>query len=127
MSEVPEGFGERGARLWREMNEFGELSPVQRVLTEEACRIVDRLESLDAYLSGRSTSWLTLNLDDTEVKVVVDQALAEARQQVTALKGISAELRQLSQGRSSTGPVGTASGVSDLTARIAGRRAQAAD
>lgn len=85
----------RGGRLWSEMNEGRGLSPVHRVLLEEACRVADRLDKLDAMLrDGRD--WLNFELSDdgTEVRVTIDRLLAEARQQETAFKGMVAEIRQ---------------------------------
>src|SRR5690242_3325012 len=53
VDEPAEGFGPRGARLWREMTaERPDLSPAERVLLEEACRTADRLDRLDAFLLG---------------------------------------------------------------------------
>lgn len=72
------------------------LAPERRVLLEEACRIADRLDRLDALLSGDSGSWVRLVEDKGDPErqiVVVDRALAEARQQAVALKQLIAELR----------------------------------
>jgi hypothetical protein len=74
----------------------GTLSPTERVLLEEACRIVDRCDRLDAFLRGREEAWLTFrdrNDDGSVVEVVVDKALSESRQQTLALKALVAELR----------------------------------
>ncbi len=63
---------------------------------EEACRIADRLERLDAILRGDSDLWarFSVSQDGDEVTVVIDRAMAEARQQAVALKQIVTELRQ---------------------------------
>lgn len=85
----------RGVTLWRGMNGDA-MPPAQRVLLEEACRIADRLDQLDALLSGDARSWVSLVEDrgDPERQVVViDRPLAEARQQATALKQLIAEIR----------------------------------
>jgi hypothetical protein len=92
---VAEDLGPRAARLWRDLT-AERLSPTERVLAEEACRAADRCDRLDAFLRGRSDAWLTFRDrgdDATTVDVVIDKALAEARQQQLALKGLVAELR----------------------------------
>jgi ribosome recycling factor len=106
------------------------------VLIEEACRLVDRLDRLDAIVNGAERSWLKLEYadDGVEVTVVVDKVLTEARQQQIALKQIVAELRQAARqavedanraakGKPTAPEVGP--GVADLTKRIADRRRQA--
>jgi len=73
------------------------LSGAARVLADEAVRITRRLERLDAQLEGDQDAWLhlTVNLPETVAEVQVDKALAEARQQALALKGVLAELRAI--------------------------------
>lgn len=86
-------LGLRGRRLWEEEGGDG-LAGARRVVLEEACRLVDRLDRLDAILAGRDRVWLSLEVgDDGEVQVVVDKVLSESRQQQLALKQLSAELR----------------------------------
>lgn len=110
------------------------LGPAQDALLVEACRIVDRLDRLDAALEDREGRWLTLQVaeDVTQVTVVVDRALAEARQQAGTLKQLVAELRQAGkrqQRNSADGNAGgerKAAGLGDLTARIAARRGTSA-
>lgn len=120
-------FGPRGRRLWADMTDGVELSPSERVLLEEACRLADRLDRLDDLLSGRSDDWLTLHFDESgaQAVVVVDKALTEARQQQVALKTVLAEIR--ASRRQVAKPAGEpvkvdSTGVADLTARIAARR-----
>ncbi|TWJ23118.1 hypothetical protein [Micromonospora endolithica] len=90
-------MGVRGRRLWREVIEGGAtLRPAERVLLEEACRAADRLDVLDRILRGDEDAWMrlhTANEDGSIVKVVLNNALAEARQQQVALKALVAELR----------------------------------
>lgn len=86
-------LGVRGARLWSQLAD--QLGPADLVLLEEGCRIADRLDRLDDYLRGREDAWLRFwsrHDDGTVVRVVVDRALAEARQQADTLRGIVAEL-----------------------------------
>jgi hypothetical protein len=95
---APPGLDERGAQLWSDLRKRGEFGPTERVLIEEACRIVDRLEKLDRLLTGDAESWIDLisKRGDPELaEVVINAPLAEARQQALALKQIFTELRQL--------------------------------
>lgn len=70
------------------------LTGLRRAVLEEACRLVDRLDRLDAILHGRDRAWLSLELgDDGEVQVIVDKLLSESRQQQLALKQLAAEVR----------------------------------
>lgn len=88
-------FGSRGTRLWRDTTaERSDLSPAERVLLEETCRTADRLDRLDAFLSGREDSWMKFwrNDDGTTVKVVIDRALTEVRQQQDTFRGMVADL-----------------------------------
>lgn len=121
--------GPRGLRLWQEMASAG-LGPAHRVLLEEACRIADRLDRLDAILDGRA-DWLRLDVGDdgSRVRVSVDGVLAEARQQATALRGLVAELRAAlpkAAGKAASTPKAGGGGLGDLNARIAARRGAAA-
>src|SRR5262245_39670294 len=78
-------LGVRGQALWDEL--AGKTPKAMQVVLLEACRLADRLDRLDDYLSGRTDAWLRLhsrNEDATTVEVVVDAALAEARQQALA-------------------------------------------
>jgi hypothetical protein len=126
----------RGRRLWAELTADNP-GPADVVLIEEACRLADRLDKLDAILGGRDKAWITLEIPEGGVtaEVIVDKVLSEARQQQIALKQLLGELRQ---SRASTpakplrppqaatsGGTGAHSGVADLTTRIAERRAQA--
>ena len=131
---TPVGLGARGRKLWRELT-ADEPGPAERLLIEEACRIADRLDKLDAQLRGDAEAWLRFVVDDTgaEVTITIDRALAEARQQAVALKALLAELRA-TRAPAKTGraaaerPASTepeVRGVTDLTARIRDRRAQA--
>lgn len=89
-------FGPRGARLWRDTttDPVLSLSPAELVLLEETCRLADRLDRLDAFLTGREDAWLRFwrTDDGTTVKVVVDRALTEVRQQQDTFRGMVADL-----------------------------------
>ena len=90
--KAPAGLAARGRRLWREMHEHAEFNPAETVLLEEACRITDRLDRLDAVLTGRE--YLTVQTDESgQHTLVVDAALSESRQQANVLKQLIAALR----------------------------------
>lgn len=129
------GLAAAGRSLWSLMTAGAMLGPMQKVLLLEACRIVDRLEKLDAQLRGAERDWLRLEpLDDegTAYVVIVDKALSESRQQAATLKGILAEIRQA--GRTGVRPAAgtgapakeeaTGGTLGDLTARIRARQAE---
>lgn len=92
---APSGLGTKGRRLWRELTEIHDFDPAERVLLEESCRIADRLDKLDAFLSGEADAWIKFRVseDASEVTVVIDSALSEARQQANVLKQLVAALR----------------------------------
>jgi hypothetical protein len=118
------GLGEPGRNLWSKVTGEMELGSLQMVLLLEACRTVDRLEQLDRQLRGEGR-WLHLEGDEDQPNhftLVVDRALAEVRQQATALRGLVGEIRQA--GKSAKAPAGKkGAGLADITARIAARRA----
>lgn len=128
-ADQPE-FGPAGTQLWQDMTSGGPLPAMAMVLLREACRITDRLDRLHRQLAGED--WLTFEVGDSVVVVRVDQALAESRQQATALKQIVAEIRQFAgKGKSGSGKTSTPAdastqgkggGIADLTSRIAERR-----
>lgn len=113
-------LGARGRELWQELQPTIP-GPLQAALLLEACRIADRLDTLDRQLHG--DAWLRFRHDESgaEVTVYVDRVLAEAREQATAFRGIVAELQRTTAQQKP--PQTTGGGVlADLTARIAERR-----
>lgn len=133
---TPKGLARRGRQLWKDVTATGDLTPPERTLLEQACRIADRLDRLAAFVAGDSDRWATFSIDydSGEVMVVIDKALSEERQQAVAFKQLLAELRQ-SRAGAGTGrqPIGkqppakegapnVPDGVGDLTARIAAKR-----
>jgi hypothetical protein len=68
------------------------VTPAERraALATEADRIKARLDQLDRQLSGDPDAWLSIvqRMPDTVAEVMVDKALAEARQQALALATI---------------------------------------
>jgi hypothetical protein len=123
-AQPAESFGPRGTRLWDEMSAEREaLSPPERLLLEEACRAADRLDKLDDFLTGRGDVWLRFraaNEDGSVVRVVVDRALSEVRQQADTLRGIVADLVRKQVVKSAEEP--EASGSDDLASRREERR-----
>lgn len=89
----PARFGAKGLKLWNAHKDdvIGEHG---LVLLEEACRIADRLDKLDALLKGDPTEWgRVLPTKDGEGFVLhVDGALVEARQQANVLRQVVAAL-----------------------------------
>lgn len=118
----------------------------ERILVEEIARAADRLERLDAHLTDGRV-WFSLRRLDEDGSIVtvrIDNALGEARQLLTAVKGAIGELRALRTGKGA--PRRTAggqqrqsgvgktietktevpAGVGDLAARLAARRTSTA-
>ena len=86
-------FGPRGARLWAAYCERAD-GEAGLALLEEVCRLADRLDRLDALLTGEIDVWCRLvELPRTGViEVQLDSALAEARQQQNTLRQLLAAL-----------------------------------
>lgn len=114
-------LGRAGRVLWSEMNSGALLGPMQRVLLLEACRMTDRLDKLDAVLAGEVQTWLTLELREDEEDefertfvVVINSAVAEARQTAVALKSVMSEIRMAGRtgGAAQTPPAGPGTGPS---------------
>ncbi|MEV0726016.1 hypothetical protein AB0I37_24960 [Micromonospora purpureochromogenes] len=114
----------RGARIWREEGGAA-LTGARRALLEEACRLADRLDRLDAILAGDRGEWMRFQVseDGADVTVTLDKALAEARQQAVALKQLVGELRQ---GGAVDKPATGGSVLDQLAARRAQRLANPA-
>ena len=127
LAEAPERAAPAGCLSERSQALHDLLSPdagpLARLLLTEALRIADRLDYFDQLIAGKSRrgEWLRLTEGDNgEMRVVVDDLLAEARQHGTTLKGLVAELLKMLPAAPATP---TASrGLADLTARIAARR-----
>jgi hypothetical protein len=87
-------FGPRGSRLWAAYCERVD-GEAGIALLEEVCRTADRLDRLDAVLTGEVSTWLNLSEtlpDSGEFRVYVDSALSEARQQGQAFSRLLAAL-----------------------------------
>jgi len=83
-----------GKRLIEDLTRQGDPYAIT-VLILECGRIADRLEKLDALLSGEQTLWMTLRGDhDGDLYVSVGNPLAEARQQATVLRHLIAAVHR---------------------------------
>lgn len=114
-------YGPRG-RQFRDALSDAELGPAHQLLVDEAARIADRLDRLDAALRNKGM-WLRFEpTDGGAIVVTIDNVLAEARQQATALKGIVAELRAVLPMPEKSRPAPKAGGLSALADELAARR-----
>jgi hypothetical protein len=132
-------LGPRGRRLYAGVvDEHPDLSARARVVLEEAARVTDRLETLDRMLRGDVFVWAHVETGALgRRELVVDKTLAEVRQQQGTLARLMGELRQaltpagekpatpVAPAAPATGqkPPGGGSGIVNLAARIAARRA----
>jgi hypothetical protein len=130
VASVPErrapgdGLSERSQALHDEL--APDLNPLSRLLLVEALRIADRLDYMDRLIAGkqRRGEWLRLQEGDAgEMRVVVDDLLAEARQHGTALKTMLADLvKVLPKQQAKDAPV-KVSAIASLADAAARRRA----
>lgn len=129
-------YGPRGQQLHDAVAGEPWVGPLQRQLLDEACRLADRLDRLDAALESKGT-WLRYEATDGgDVVITIDSVLSEARQQAMALRSLIAELDKAATRGSKSGAGGGAAentpsrmqasrkggGVLDLQARAAARR-----
>ncbi|WCO67886.1 hypothetical protein PO878_04000 [Iamia majanohamensis] len=93
------------------------MGPGERVLLDEAVRLVDRLDRFDALISGEADVWCRLvhNVRTKDYEIKIDSAVAEARQTV-------AELRQVVKALNI--PVGGAEEKGSVLDELARRRAE---
>lgn len=120
-------FGARGQALWDALTASRDADAAWLVLAEEACRIADRLDRLEALLAGDAREWARIEWesrgDRREIRLVFDDALAEARQQANALRQIVASLKV---GTASEKPTGKVSALDQLAAKRSSRRSTSA-
>lgn len=129
MNDQGPDLGKRGSRVWTDLG-GDKLLPAGRLLLEEICRTADRLDRLDSLLRGDESAWLSLHTvrDNPDVvEIVINNLLAEARQQQIALKQMLGEFRQAATiGNTGEQPQAGGSFRDDLRARRAARLADAA-
>lgn len=116
-------FGPRGQAMYANLTVGREFDAAWQVLIEEACRIADRLERLDALLGGDVDSWARIERkfrgSDRIIELVFDDALAEARQQANTLRQI---ITSLKLGQATEKTDGAVSALDQLAAKRADRR-----
>lgn len=93
----PAELGKRGSKLWEDVIGTLELDAARIGMLEEACRMADRLDALDAALRSQDAIY-SVERDEKDVSgrrflLVVDEALKEARQQQNVFKQLLAALR----------------------------------
>jgi len=124
--DAPDGLSERGKSLWLSLSESFDLSGAQGVLAHEACRLADRLEKLDAILSGEVDEWVRIRearFEGDDTVLVINQAAAEARQQQLALKQL---LAAVGVDKAPAAKGGKVSSLDQLASRRAARKPRAA-
>lgn len=90
---MPE-FGARGRELFDSLHSPSD-PPALTALGVEAARIVDRLDRLDALISGDVDCWARLvEARDEVLEVRIDSAMQEARQQAGVLRQLLAEIHR---------------------------------
>jgi len=83
----PQDLGVRGRELHEAVLAEWKPGPLHRQLLLECCRLADRLDQLDRYLDGGD--WLRFHAspsDDSKIYVVLDKALTETRETVSAFR-----------------------------------------
>ena len=93
-----------------------DLNPGDRVLLDEACRLVDRLDRFEALLAGEAESWATIrDFDyDRHSELVVSSLVSESRQHTSELRQI---VKALGLGESSAAAQQTVSELDRLRER----------
>lgn len=94
------------------------MSAGEKVLLEEACRLVDRLDRFDALLRGDAQAWAVIEwpYEDSPAALVIGSVVTEARQTVGELRQVVKALSIPAAGEGQKG------GVLDELARRRGQR-----
>ena len=92
---IPAGLGTGGRDLWRQITTAHELDAAQKVQLLEACRAKDRLDKLDAVLTGDAETWMRLVFDEAseEYSIRIHGALNAANATANLLKQLLAAMR----------------------------------
>lgn len=86
-TRYPPGLGRSGRALWRDVNaEFG-LSPHESAILVQVCRVVDRLDAIEAELAGEP-----LTVKGSTGQPRAHPLLAEQRMQCRVLESLSRAL-----------------------------------
>jgi hypothetical protein len=86
-TRAPSGLGKSGRALWRDiMAEFG-LAPHERAVLLQCCRTADRLDAIEAELSGTA-----LTVEGSTGQPKAHPLLAEWRMQARVLESLSRAL-----------------------------------
>ena len=86
-TRAPAGLGKAGRALWRDINaEFG-LAPHEAAILVQCCRVVDRLDAIEAELSGAP-----LTVTGSTGQPRAHPLLAEWRMQARVLESLSRAL-----------------------------------
>ncbi len=84
---APSGLGKAGRALWRDINaEYG-LAPHEAVILVQCCRVADRLDAIEAELSGAA-----LTVEGSTGQPKAHPLLAEQRAQMRVLESLSRAL-----------------------------------
>lgn len=88
IEQQAEKLSAHGRALWDELT-MAELDAPTKVLVLQACRVVDRLDRLEAAIRSRKT-WVNIaeQVDYgkvVKIQVQIDSVLAESRQQLSTL------------------------------------------
>lgn len=78
----PTGLGPRGLALWKAYAPTDGSNLKRALLVGELCRAADRLDRLDALISGDVETWARVRLPKNESEMVlrIDSPVTEARQ-----------------------------------------------
>ena len=86
-TRAPDGLGKAGRALWRQVNaEFG-LAPHESAILVQVCRVIDRLDQIEAELSGAP-----LTVEGSTGQPKAHPLLAEWRHQARVLESLSRAL-----------------------------------
>ena len=94
-TRAPRALSAGGRALWKAVAEAHDLDAMQEVQLLEACRSKDRLDKLDALLSGDVGTWATLthNVRTKDYELRIDEALVKANATANLMKQLLAALR----------------------------------
>jgi hypothetical protein len=84
---APSGLGRAGRALWRDINAGFGLAPHERAILVQCCRCVDRLDAIEAELSGAP-----LTVAGSTGQPKAHPLLAEWRAQARVLESLSRAL-----------------------------------